>query len=91
MLLRNPHGRAHGILMALTHEDVDRLYAEPSVQAYRPEAVLCKLHDDSQSAALCFNLVEPSRPEWANSEYAAKLRDLAERLGFPSDYVNSIQ
>ena len=90
-LVRNPHGRAHGILMELTHADVDRLYEEPSVQAYRPEAVLCKLHDGSQVPALCFNLVEPPRPEEANSEYAAKLRDLAARLGLPSDYVNSIR
>jgi len=90
-LLRNPHGLAHGILMELTHSEVDRLYAEPSVQAYRPEALLCKLDDGSQLPALCFNLVEPPRPEEANSEYAAKLRNLAARLGLPSDYVNSIQ
>ena len=90
-LLRNPHDLAHGILMELTHAEIDRLYAEPSVQAYRSEALLCKLDDGSQLPALCFNLVEPPHPEEANSEYAAKLRSLAVRLGLPSDYVNSIQ
>ena len=90
-LLRNPNGLAHGILMELTHEEVEQLYSESSVRAYRPEAVLCTPNDGSLVPALCFNLLEPPRPEEANSEYAAKLRGLAARLGLPSDYVDSIQ
>lgn len=90
-LLRNPNGLAHGILMELTHAEIDQLYAEPTVQAYRPEAVLCELNDGSRIPALCFNLIEPPGPEEANSEYAAKLRGLATRLGLPSDYVNDIR
>lgn len=90
-LLRNPSGRAHGILMELTHAEVDQLYSEPSVRTYRAEAVLCELKDGSRIPALCFNLLEPPRPEEANAEYAAKLRDLAVRLALPSDYVASIQ
>lgn len=90
-LLRNPNGLAHGILVELTHAEIDQLYAEPTVQAYRPEAVLCELNDGSRIPALCFNLIEPPRPEEANSEYAAKLRGLATRLGLPSDYVNDIR
>lgn len=90
-LLRDPRGRAHGILMELTHAEIDQLYAEPSVSAYRAEAVLCELKDGSRVPALCFNLVDPPRPEEANAEYAAKLRDLAGRLGLPSGYVKGIQ
>jgi Gamma-glutamyl cyclotransferase, AIG2-like len=90
-LLQNPDGLTHGILMELTHAEVERLYSESSVRAYRPEAVLCELDDGSRVPALCFNLLEPPRPDEANSEYAAKLRDLAARLGFPSDYVESIR
>jgi hypothetical protein len=90
-LLRNPNGLAHGILMEITHTEVEQLYSEPSVRAYRPEAVLCELNDGSRVPALCFNLLEPPRAEEANSEYAAKLRDLAARVGLPSDYVDSIQ
>lgn len=90
-LLRNPGSRAHGMLMELTHAEIEQLYSEPSVQAYRAEAVLCELNDGSQVPALCFNLVEPPRPEEANAEYAAKLRHLAARLGLPSNYVNAIQ
>ena len=90
-LLPSPDGRSYGILMELTHGEIEQLYAEPSVRAYRPEAVIAELNDGSRVPALCFNLVEPPNPEERNSEYAAKLRDLAYRLGLPSDYVNSIQ
>ena len=90
-LLRSPNGLAHGILMELTHAEVDQLYSEPSVRAYRPEAVLCRLSDSSCIPALCFNLVEPPGADEANSEYATKLRHLAARLGFPSEYVDSIR
>jgi len=90
-LLPNPTGRAHGILMQLTQAELEQLYSESSVRAYRPEAVLCEVSTGSRIAALCFNLIEPPRLDEANSEYASKLRDLAVRLGLPSDYVASIQ
>src|ERR1700674_543933 len=86
-LLRNPDSPAYGILMELTHDGIEYLYSEGSVRAYRPEAVLCELGDGSRVPALCFNLIVPPAPEEANSEYAAKLRDLARRLGLPPDYV----
>src|SRR5215813_479869 len=65
-LLRHPHGLAHGMLMEMTHLELDRLYAEPGLQAYRPEEVLCRLDDGSQLPALCFNLAEAPRLEEAN-------------------------
>jgi hypothetical protein len=90
-LLRIADARAYGILMELTHVEVEQLYSEASVRAYRPEAVLAELTDGSRVPALCFNLPVPPGSEEVNSEYAAKLRDLAHRLGFPSAYVDSIQ
>lgn len=90
-LVPSPNGRAHGIVMELTHEEVEHLYAEESVRAYRPEAVVCELADGSQVPALCFNLFEPPRAGEANPEYAAKLRDLARRLELPADYVARIR
>ena len=90
-LLQNPDARAYGIVMELTHVEIEQLYSEASVRAYRAEAVLAELTDGSQVPALCFNLLVPPGSEEANSEYAAKLRDLARRLGLPSNYVESIQ
>lgn len=90
-LIQNSEARAFGILMDLTHADIEHLYAEESVRAYRPEAVLCELADGSRVPALCFNLIVAPSPEEANPEYASKLRDLARRLGLPSTYVESIR
>jgi len=42
--------------MDLPHSEMDRLYAEPSVAAYRPEAALAEHTDGSRIAALCFSL-----------------------------------
>ncbi len=90
-LVQNSDGRVYGILMTLTHDEIEQLYSQASVRAYRAEAVLAELNDGSRVSALCFNLLVPPDPKEANSEYAAKLRNLARRLGLPTDYVESIQ
>ena len=82
--------RAYGVVMELAHDEIERLYADPSVQAYRPEAVLAELADGTRVPALCYNLVVPPSPGEADPEYAAKLRDLARRLELPADYVARI-
>jgi hypothetical protein len=82
---------AYGVLMELTHSEVEKLYSEPSVSAYRPEAVVTQLSDGSYIPALCFNLVVSPAPEEANSEYASKLRELAGRLKLPRGYVEGIR
>jgi hypothetical protein len=90
-LFGDPDARAYGVLMELTHEEIEQLYSEPSVRAYRPEAILAELDDGSRLPALCFNLVEPPHPKEHNSEYAAKLRELARRLELPTEYLDAIQ
>jgi hypothetical protein len=82
---------AYGVVISLPVRDVEALYAEPSVQAYRPEAVLVHLGDGTAIPALCFNLVDPPAPEDRNPEYAAKLRALAERVQLPAAYIHLIQ
>jgi hypothetical protein len=84
-------GRVHGVLYSLTHSEVDALYTEPSVSAYRPEAVLAELADGEIAAALCFNLPAPPPPGERNPQYAAKLKELAARIGLPHGYVSRIQ
>jgi hypothetical protein len=76
--------------MELSHEEIERLYAEPSVRMYRPEAVVAELADGAQVPTLCFTLPTPPQPGESNDAYARKLRDLARRLGLPADYVDRI-
>lgn len=89
-LVPSPAGEVHGLLMKLSPADLEKLYAEPSLQAYRPEPVLAVARDGTTVAALCYNLPEPPSPDERNAEYAAKLRSLAQRIGLPPDYVASI-
>jgi hypothetical protein len=90
-LVPTPAEEVHGVLMKLSHADIEKLYAEPSVQAYRPEPVLAVVRDGATVAALCYNLPEPPSPDEHNAEYASKLRALAQRIGLPSDYVASMR
>lgn len=82
--------RVHGVLMDLTHTEIDALYAEASVSMYRAEPVVCET-DRGDAAALAFTLPVPPAPGETNAAYAEKLRDLARRLQLPSHYVETIR
>lgn len=90
-LIRNAGSCAWGMLMQLMHAEIEQLYSEPSVQAYRAEAVLVQVSDGSFLPALCFNLVNSPAPEEKNPEYAAKLKQLAIRLKLPAAYIECIR
>src|SRR5215470_18782007 len=57
-----PEGRVHGVVVSLTLAELDRLYSEPSVRAYHPQAVLAHLATGGVIAALCYNLTQPPLP-----------------------------
>jgi len=79
----------YGVLMELTHADLERLYSEPSVSMYRPEPVLVLVTGRGFVPALCYNLVAAPDEE-PNREYVAALRALAARLALPASYIRSI-
>ena len=80
-----------GVLISLTHEDVTHLYADASVQDYRPEAVFAITEDSQSIPALCYNLTTPPTGPRANRAYAEALLALARRLGFPDVYQARIR
>ena len=82
----------HGVVMAMSLHELERLYADATVQMYRPVAVLVReaAAGAARVAALAYVLPTPPAPDERNPDYAGKLRTLAERLGFPSDYTASI-
>jgi hypothetical protein len=90
-LVPDQKGLVHGVIAKLTHAEIEQLYAEPSVRDYHPEAVVANMADGGSLPALCFNLVVPPSPDEHNPEYGRKLRELAEQLGLPSEYVKSIE
>jgi hypothetical protein len=83
--------RVHGLVVSLTLTELERLYSDPSVNTYLPQAVLVKLVNGDVIPALCYNLPQPPGASERNPEYATKLRVLAEQVGLPSEYVASIQ
>jgi hypothetical protein len=89
-LLPSAGARAYGMLYALTHAELDRLYTAPGLEQYRPEAVLAIPLGGTPTAALCYNLREAPRPQERNPDYAERLRRALTRLEFPPDYVASV-
>ncbi len=90
-LAPSPAARVHGVVMSLTAEELDRLYADPGVREYRPQPVLACLAGGGKVAALCYNLAEPPPPSERNAEYVEKLRSTAAKVGLPADYVASLR
>jgi hypothetical protein len=90
-LVPAPGRTAYGILMWMPADDLQHLYAEPSVSAYVPQAVEVTSSGGERVAATCYNLPEPLQDLRPNREYAQKLRDLAATLGLPPDYLAGIE
>ena len=82
--------RAYGMLIALTHRELERLYAAPGLEHYRPEAVLTRSLEGNPTPALCYNLCEAPSPDERNPDYALRLQGVLKKLGFPPDYVASV-
>ena len=89
-LLPSSGARTYGMLFALTHSELEQLYAAPGLEQYRPEAVLAQPLEGTPVPALCYNLREAPRPHERNPEYAARLQRALNKLGFPRDYVASV-
>jgi hypothetical protein len=90
-LAPDPARSVYGFVMDIPHDELDRLYAEPSVAAYRLEPVVARLASGEEVEALCYNLPVPPGPNERNLDYAVKLRELGSRLGLPDHYVESIR
>lgn len=89
-LLPSAGARSYGMLMALAHGELERLYAAPGLDQYRPEAVLAHCLDGGSVPALCYNLPASPRADERNPGYAARLQKLLTDLRFPAEYVNPV-
>lgn len=88
-LVPSPGARAYGMLIALTHGELERLYGAPGLELYRPEAVVAQPFEGGAVPALCYNLVQPPEANERNPEYAKRLRSALAKLGFPEESVES--
>lgn len=90
-LVPSPRARAYGMLISLTHAELERLYGLPGLEGYRPEAVVAHPSDSEAIPALCYNLVQAPEPHERNPEYATRLQRVLQDLGFPGEYVESVK
>jgi hypothetical protein len=89
-LVPSAGARVYGMLYALTHAELDRLYTAPGLEHYRPEAVAAHPLGGTPTPALCYNLSEAPRPQERNPDYAERLRRALTKLEFPPEYVASV-
>ncbi|HZF25687.1 MAG TPA: gamma-glutamylcyclotransferase family protein [Steroidobacteraceae bacterium] len=89
-LVPSSAARAYGLVMSLTVPELQRLYSEPSLEAYEPQPVLVQLANGGVVAALCYNLPRPPSASEHNPEYAEKLRAVGRKVGLPADYIATL-
>ena len=82
--------RTYGMVFALTHDELEKLYTAPGLEQYRPEAILAHLMEGEPLPALCYNLRETPGFDETSTAYAARLRAALSKLEFPPEYVASI-
>jgi hypothetical protein len=75
-LVPSPGTRAYGMLIALTHAELERLYSAPGLEHYRPEAVLAQPIAGIAIPALCYNLPHAPESNERNPEYALRLKSV---------------
>ena len=85
-LLRAAGKIAHGIVYALTHDEIERLYRGSGLTEYAAEAITV-VSEGEEYAALCCNLVRPPATNESNPDYREKLVAAMERLGVATTAV----
>ena len=92
VLVATPESSAWGLVMRMTHSELERLYSGAGVEQYRPEPVTVVMAaDGSTRECSCYNLPAEELGESVNVDYADKLAALATRLSLPAEYVREIR
>jgi hypothetical protein len=89
-LLPAAGARAYGMLIALTHRELERLYTAPGLEQYRPEAVLAQTLGGTLVPALCYNLREAPAAHERNPDYATRLQGVLRKLNFPPESIAAV-
>ena len=89
-LERSAGARTYGLVMTIDDTKVQELYTEESVADYVAETVVVELADGGKVQAVCY-ILPADKITGTNKGYAASLRELATRLGFPDAYLEQIR
>ncbi|MCI0601801.1 gamma-glutamylcyclotransferase [bacterium] len=83
--------RVYGMIISLTHDEILRLYSAPGLEHYLPEAVIAHTFEGRDIPALCYSLAQPPAASEQNREYLSKLLSALRKLGFPPEYISSVE
>lgn len=87
-LVPDPSGRVYGMVMSLPARELDGLYADPTLNEYRPARFEVQIVGAGLVYAVCYNLKpSPENADHSNVDYVDQLRAAARRVGLPEDYV----
>lgn len=89
-LVRSAGSRSYGVMMIISPDEVNELYAESSVADYLPESVTVELADGKKAESTCYNL-PVDKVTGANRVYAKALWEVANSLGLPKHYLAEIR
>ena len=88
-LSRSDEHSIYGILVDITHRQLDAMYAAPGVGVFLPQAVLVETGDGKLTPALCY--IPPSRDDKpADRAYLDSLIAAGREYGFPQWYLNKL-
>lgn len=84
--------RAYGMIYAMTHTELEKLYSGQGLTLYKAEALTAvTLEGSVNTACLCYNLTAKPAIEERNIQYAENLKQALLRLGFPTSYIDSLE
>ena len=89
-LIRSADTRSYGVMMNISSDQANELYAESSVADYVSESVTVELLNGSKVEASCYNL-PVDKVTGTNKVYAQALLEVANRLGLPESYLVEIR
>ncbi|MFI6132664.1 gamma-glutamylcyclotransferase family protein [Micromonospora sp. NPDC051141] len=89
-LVPDPDGRAFGIAYALTHDEIDILYARAGLTMYRMMPLLVQTVRGTVPS-LCAVLLDPAEAGPHDASYAASLRQVMTRFSMPAEALSTVK
>jgi hypothetical protein len=81
----------YGIVAALTHGEIRKLYIQEWVSGYDPYPVLVEIQQGKFIPALCYISAKEAQPSAPSADYLMKIIAPAQEYGFPDWYVEKLR
>ena len=89
-LVESKGERAYGLIMFMSHEELEALYGEESVSDYEPENLTVTTSNNKNIVATTY-ILPVEKLTGQNREYACSLATLAKNVGLPPEYIEEIE